>query len=598
MKKLSELPAALALDGGDLFYVVDITLGDAGSSKITLTELTAEIMSAFTLADLSTTQTDVVLGRETAGAGAIEEITCTAFARSVLDDADAATARNTLGLGTIATQADSAVAITGGSIVGITDLTIADGGTGASTAAAARTALGIVLGTDVQTYDALLLAIAGLVTAADDMIYATGVDTVDVTTLTTFARTLLDDATAAAALTTLGAVGSVSNQGSGGIGVYKQKTGTDIELRNINESTGISVTLDVGNNEIDIAIDISSLTAINTPDTTNDYVAIYDATDGGIKKISPGNLSAGGAGETNTVSNVGVGGLGIYKQKAGVDFELYNIVGGFGIGATLDAVNDEIDIDLDINSLAEVTSADETADYVAIFDATDSGIKKLLIGSFSTARRWSIISAANYTATPSTTSRLLMSDTSDFISGSGTSNQPIKWVDGNGTHYAIVSAVVENTHIDIYGAPFTVGSGADLTVLYIGNAELVHQVDFNIGGAYGDGAETDLLWNDVNTQFIWELPPAALVHVKGLNKTDDGTAQPYINIQIDDDRVLTESSGKGIQPTTTWVRCSAVGIDIDYYTASPGSSVEVECAQAGSDGDAANLTISLIFVLL
>jgi hypothetical protein len=45
------------------------------------------------------------------------------------------------GLGTIATQAASNVSITGGSITGITDLAIADGGTGKSTAAAAITAL-------------------------------------------------------------------------------------------------------------------------------------------------------------------------------------------------------------------------------------------------------------------------------------------------------------------------------------------------------------------------------------------------------------------------------------------------------------------------
>ncbi len=55
----------------------------------------------------------------------------------------AASARTNLGLGTIAVQSASNVAITGGSVTGITDLAIADGGTGASTASDARTNLGL-----------------------------------------------------------------------------------------------------------------------------------------------------------------------------------------------------------------------------------------------------------------------------------------------------------------------------------------------------------------------------------------------------------------------------------------------------------------------
>lgn len=74
--------------------------------------------------------TDRLLGRSTAGAGDIEEITCTAAGRAILDDADAAAQRTTLGLGTISTQDASSVAITGGTINGAT--------VGATTAASGR----------------------------------------------------------------------------------------------------------------------------------------------------------------------------------------------------------------------------------------------------------------------------------------------------------------------------------------------------------------------------------------------------------------------------------------------------------------------------
>jgi len=68
------------------------------------------------------------------GSGTASVTTITGAGRDLLDDADASAMRTTLGLGTISTQASSSVSITGGSITGITDLALADGGTGASLA--------------------------------------------------------------------------------------------------------------------------------------------------------------------------------------------------------------------------------------------------------------------------------------------------------------------------------------------------------------------------------------------------------------------------------------------------------------------------------
>lgn len=62
------------------------------------------------------------------------------------------------------------------------------------------------LDAEKQPLDATLTALAALVTAADRLIYATGVDAFALTTFTAFARTLLDDVDAATMRTTLGLV--------------------------------------------------------------------------------------------------------------------------------------------------------------------------------------------------------------------------------------------------------------------------------------------------------------------------------------------------------------------------------------------------------
>lgn len=65
-------------------------------------------------------------------------------------------------------------------------------------AGTARTNLGLAIGANVQAYDAFLTSIAGLGTAADKMIYTTGVDAAAETGLSAFARSFLDDASEAA----------------------------------------------------------------------------------------------------------------------------------------------------------------------------------------------------------------------------------------------------------------------------------------------------------------------------------------------------------------------------------------------------------------
>jgi hypothetical protein len=92
----------------------DITVSGSGATWTidNLAVSTAKVAnSAITYAKIqNVSATDRLLGRSTAGAGVVEEITCTAAGRALLDDADATAQRATLGLGTAATTAAAAYA--------------------------------------------------------------------------------------------------------------------------------------------------------------------------------------------------------------------------------------------------------------------------------------------------------------------------------------------------------------------------------------------------------------------------------------------------------------------------------------------------------
>jgi hypothetical protein len=103
--QIPNLPAVAALSGAELFEGVQ-----AGTSvKISLDQVIA--------ASRGGTPTTLPLAVSVGGTGADNP----------------ADARTNLGLGTISTQNSNSVTITGGSITGITDLAVADGGTGVST---------------------------------------------------------------------------------------------------------------------------------------------------------------------------------------------------------------------------------------------------------------------------------------------------------------------------------------------------------------------------------------------------------------------------------------------------------------------------------
>ena len=368
----------------------------------------------------------------------------TAFGRSLIDDANQATAQATLGLGTLATlSVVGSTEITDGAVanVDLANSSVNFGGVSVALGASDLTPAFDL--TDATNYPVSSLAGTlgvgsggtGLSTiAADNLIYSSALDTYMATPITAFGRSLIDDANQATAQATLG-LGTLATLSVVGSTEITDGAVANVDLANSSVNFG----------GVSVALGASDLTpAFDLTDATNYPVSSLAGTLG---------VGSGGTG----LSTIAADNL-IYSSA--LDTYMATPITAFGRSLIDDANQATAQATLGLGTLATLSvvgSTEITDGAVANVDLANSSVNfggvSVALGASDLTPAFDLTDATNYPAA-SLTGTLATGNGGTGVDGSTATNGQL--LIGNGTGYSLANISGTTNQVNVTNGAGTI----------------------------------------------------------------------------------------------------------------------------------------------
>ena len=287
----------------------------------------------------------------------------------------------------------------------------------------------------------------------------------------------------------------------------------------------------------------------------------------------------------------------------------YLYAGGAGVlrkttngGLAITDAGDYITVGMDIDDLTLIGSERYAkGSYIAITNPYDSNAtRKLLITALSGGKdgNWmGLVAGTDFTATPTSTSRIATSDLTDYITKGMALMFKLNSI--SPYRYAVVKDITA-TYIDIMGEPLVVLAD-ELEELYVGGYDRIHIEYYSVLAAnFNTATITNALETLMNRKSgdVWLRPSAKLVAFGCNNNTDDGTVDPLINMRIGattSDYISTSNTNAGINCDTNF-NMTDIDIDPTKNIIEYEDKIEIKVDKNSGTGDADNLQVMAIFV--